>query len=1446
MYRCPSPLSRLLVILFLLFSATPLWAATYIVDRTDDVSPTDPTIQPPITDCDAAVPNDCTLRGAILKANTAAGADIIQVPAAIYTVVGGGLDEVGLVGDLDVLGDVTITGAGADVTIIDGGGTDRILDICPLDSPNRCPVPPVVAIAGVTLQNTGSGSTAGGIRNRLGTLTVTNSTFRNCRAIAVDNDRGTLTLSNVLIEDASNNGIRNDGTLTIVGSTIRNLGAGLFNSKQGPSVGLAIVRDSTFTGNGFTNFAGGAGIDNRNGGTLILINTTLSGNRGGGLYNEATAHLSNVTITNSVSTAGGIRNTATGTVTLRNSIVAGNRTSGGTPVDCQGILTSQGYNLIEIPASSCTISGDTTGNLIGVAANLAPLADNGGPTLTHVPFAGSPVLDAGNPAGCTVDDDNNPTTPDVLLTTDQRGFVRPFDGNNDNNARCDIGAVEGFAELFDGDGDGFSITQGDCNDNNPAINPSAQERCNTIDDNCNGAVDEGFSLGGTCTAGIGLCQQTGVFVCTTDGQGTQCSVAGGTGSPEICNGLDDDCDGEVDATALQPLTQVCYSGPAGTAGVGICQAGEQICLNGAFGNCQDEILPVSEVCDGLDNDCNGTIDDNLTDPTFGQACTTGQLGVCSTGTIVCTAGSLSCTPTIQPTTEVCDGLDNNCNGAIDEGLTVDSDGDGFTAPGSCSGTKNDCNDSNSTVYPGAPEICGDGLDNDCDGIVDLTIPEARIRSVERDRFGESVAVEGEWALVGATRGDSIGQNTGAVYVFRRMSETWLLHSPTLTASDGTADDRFGSSVALDGDTALIGADGDDDRGDGAGAVYVFVRTGTTWTQQAKLVASDGAAADSFGSSVALDGDTALIGAFRDDDRGDGAGAVYVFVRTGTTWTQQAKLVASDGVPLQGFGRSVTLDGATALIGAQSSAETPVNPRPGAAYVFVRTGAVWTEQAKLTASAETMGQQVGSNQFGSAVALEGDTALIGARRDDEKGDGAGAVYVFARTGVTWTEQMKLTASDGAALAQFGWDLALDGNTVLVGAVRDSEKGERAGAVYVFLRVGEVWSEQVKLTASNGAALDEFGVVVGLSGDTAFIGTREAETAYTYQIPRELCDGQDNNCNGIADEGFNVGGACTVGIGACQNTGALICTADGSGAQCTATPGTPSLEICSDGIDQDCNGQDLLCPDNTLPGSAVVVRPVDTTTTTTPVTITFSQVTRSGTTSLTTSSTGPPPPSGFALGKPPVYYDLTTTAIFSGLVEVCINYSGVRFKNEKTLKLQHFEDGHWVDRTISLDTVNDIICASVTSLSPFAIFEPLSVSFATFAVKLEIKEDAFEMKASFTLDATSDGINPLIEEVRLAVGTFATTIPAGSFKFKPAKPDKKGKPGKPAEFVFEGIVNGVQLEIKIAVLANNRFECKAEGKGTDLTRVTNPVTVTLVIGDDSGTTTVTADRDEGPRK
>ena len=274
-----------------------------------------------------------------------------------------------------------------------------------------------------------------------------------------------------------------------------------------------------------------------------------------------------------------------------------------------------------------------------------------------------------------------------------------------------------------------------------------------------------------------------------------------------------------------------------------------------------------------------------------------------------------------------------------------------------------------------------------------------------------------------------------------------------SASDGASFDGFGYSVALDGDTALVGAYAADVNGNfDQGAAYVFVRQGASWSQQQKLVASDGVQGDFFGYSVALDGDTALIGAAQANVNGNfDQGAAYVFVREGASWSQQQKLVASDGVADDRFGRSVALDGDTALIGADQ-ADVNGNFYQGAAYVFVRQGASWSQQQKLVASDGAQG-----DRFGWSVALDGETALVGASLADVGGNASqGTAYVFVREGASWSQQQKLVASDGAARDRFGWSVALDGETALVGAYwADAGGNANQGAAYVFLREGASW-------------------------------------------------------------------------------------------------------------------------------------------------------------------------------------------------------------------------------------------------------------------------------------------------------------------------------------------------------------------------------------------------------
>ena len=325
-----------------------------------------------------------------------------------------------------------------------------------------------------------------------------------------------------------------------------------------------------------------------------------------------------------------------------------------------------------------------------------------------------------------------------------------------------------------------------------------------------------------------------------------------------------------------------------------------------------------------------------------------------------------------------------------------------------------------------------------------------------DAFGFSVAVSGTTAIAGAayaTVNGNYGQ--GAAYVFTESGGTWS-QAQKLTPSNGGTLNLFGFSVALDGTTALVGAISNSDN---TGAAYVFTESGGTWSQTQKLTASDGAANDLFGWSVALDGTTAFVGA-------DGASAAYVFTDSGGTWSQTQKLTAEGG----GFGDSVALAGSTALVGAPG-----VNSQQGAAYVFTDSGGTWSQTQKLTAA-----DGAANDQFGWSVALAGTTALVGAYEASVGGNGKqGAAYVFDDSGGTWTQTQKLTAADGAANDQFGWSVALAGTTAFVDPYGKS-------AAYVFTESGGSWTQTQELAASDGTPGDGFGYSVAFDGTTALVG------------------------------------------------------------------------------------------------------------------------------------------------------------------------------------------------------------------------------------------------------------------------------------------------------------------------------------------------------------------------
>ena len=351
-----------------------------------------------------------------------------------------------------------------------------------------------------------------------------------------------------------------------------------------------------------------------------------------------------------------------------------------------------------------------------------------------------------------------------------------------------------------------------------------------------------------------------------------------------------------------------------------------------------------------------------------------------------------------------------------------------------------------------------------------------------DENGNSVDIDGNTAVSGSWGNFFL---TGAAYVFVQSDGAWTQQAK-LTASDGVEGDALGESVAISGDTVVVGSIRDGDNGIHSGSVYVFVRTGTGWSEQAKLTASDGVASHQFGDQVAIDGDTIVAGVPNDGDGGAAAGSAYVFVRNDTTWTEQQELHASDAAGGDRFGNYVAISGETIVAG--SSFDNHAGSGSGSAYVFTRSGTTWTEQQKITASDAAAG-----TLFGGYVAIDGESLVVGAYGD--QGDTAypGAAYVFTRSGSTWSEEQKLLASDGLGKDGFGGVVSIEGETALIGAFRDD-----SGSAYIFTRSGTKWTEQDKLTASDAAGSALFGIFVAMSGENAAIGApgKDAFTGGAY--------------------------------------------------------------------------------------------------------------------------------------------------------------------------------------------------------------------------------------------------------------------------------------------------------------------------------------------------------------
>lgn len=306
----------------------------------------------------------------------------------------------------------------------------------------------------------------------------------------------------------------------------------------------------------------------------------------------------------------------------------------------------------------------------------------------------------------------------------------------------------------------------------------------------------------------------------------------------------------------------------------------------------------------------------------------------------------------------------------------------------------------------------------------------------------------------------------------------------LLASDASAWHGMGWATRIDGNRLVVGTEG-------AEAAYAFVRGPGGWSEQEILSASDGFAGQRFSWSVDVSGDTIIVGAARDGDSGADSGAAYVYEWSGTSWTEQEKLAPPALVAGDFFGGGVAISGDTLVVGATGDG-------PGSAHVFVRSGMSWTHQAELVQ--DTPGSPF--DAFGGRLAIDGDTIVVGVPNENTFVTGGGAIYVFVRSGASWSQQAHFAPGDVAFGDGFGGAVSVDGDTLLAGAHDDDSAGNERGAAYVFVRSGTSWTQEAELFASDGANHDAFGFSVAVQGDVAYVGAvvSEASTGSCYRFAR----------------------------------------------------------------------------------------------------------------------------------------------------------------------------------------------------------------------------------------------------------------------------------------------------------------------------------------------------------
>ncbi len=613
------------------------------------------------------------------------------------------------------------------------------------------------------------------------------------------------------------------------------------------------------------------------------------------------------------------------------------------------------------------------------------------------------------------------------------------------------------------------------------------------------------------------------------------STTGGpcAGIPVDCSNLDDECN----AGTCNAATGLCEAVPANESGT--CDDGDACTVNDECGSGVCAGIPTD--CTLLDSDCSigvcnsasgicevsvinegGFCDDQspcTTDDTCNGGTCLGDPVDCSHFDNGCTVGVCNeidglCELADAPNGQPCDDLDpctenDECNG------------------GTCMGSAKDCSDFNDACLPATcnpstgdcefPESETDcnsnSLPDSCE--VSTVVQLDKITAPDAsagDEFGVGVAIDGEIAVIGADMADgNSAAGSGAAYVYRLIDDAWQFDTK-LSGDVSSPEDLFGFKVSVSGNTIVVGAAFDDAAGIDAGAIYVFRYIGGSWQQIAMLTGADTTAGDHFGIDVAIDDDAILAGADLSDDDGTSSGSAYLFREISGVWQQVDKFTASDASAGDRFGRSVALHANTAVIGAWGASKPGVS-ECGAAYVFREIGGVWQQTEKLTADdAATI------DRFGYDIAIDNDTIFVGAYADDDIVTNSGSVYVYRKVASAWQQANKLTADDPTAQSRFGYSVAVDGSHAVIGSPFNGENGTDSGALYVSVFIDDVWQSPIKYIPTDGSAGDQLGFDSAISGETALVsaylddddGTNSG-SAHAIQTRPTDC-----NSNGILDE------------------------------------------------------------------------------------------------------------------------------------------------------------------------------------------------------------------------------------------------------------------------------------------------------------------------------------------